>query len=119
MTEPTFTRKVYICSRQATTTSRSTSDFDLTLSRNLVLPQKCAGFITDVCIPHSWYTVDAGQRFLYFRIDVLPAPSHMIWGKVELTQGNYTGPQLADALRALVNATIASLGGAPVGQHFS
>ena len=39
MCEATFARKVYICSRQATTTSRSTSDFDITLRRNLVLPQ--------------------------------------------------------------------------------
>ena len=95
MSEPAFTRKVYICSRQAAATSRSTSDFDLTLSRNLVLPQKCAGFITDIQIPHSWYAVDAGQRFLYYRMDALTT----IFGRVELQKGNYTGEQLAEALR--------------------
>ena len=99
MGEPTFTRKVYICSRQAAATSRSTSDFDLTLSRNLVLPQKCAGFITDIQIPHSWYAVDAGQRFLYYRIDEgFGFPS---FGRLEFQRGNYTGEQLAEALCAL------------------
>ena len=87
MSELTFPRKVYICSRQAAATSRSTSDFDLTLSRNVVLPQKCAGFITDIQIPHSWYTVDAGQRFLYFRIDS-SALTASYFDKIELRKGN-------------------------------
>ena len=107
MNEPTFPRKVYICSRQAAATSRSTSDFDLTLSRNVVLPQKCAGFITDIQIPHSWYTVDAGQRFLYFRIDT--ATSVTLFDKVELTKGNYTGAAVATALRTKMNDVIAGL----------
>ena len=93
MSEPTFTRKVYICSRQATPTSRSTSDFDISLSRNVVLPQKAAGFITDIQIPHSWYTVDDGQRYLYFKIMATSEG----YGKIELARGNYTGTQLADA----------------------
>ena len=108
MSEPTFPRKVYICSRQATATSRSTSDYDLTLSRNVVLPQKCAGFITDIQIPHSWYTVDAGQRFLYFRIDST-ALATLYFNKIELSKGNYSGAGLATALRIKVNDVISGL----------
>ena len=83
MTEPTFTRKVYICSRQASATSRSTSDFDLALTRNLVLPQKCAGFVTDIQIPHSWYVIDEGQRFLYFMLN-----ESSEFAKIEFNKGN-------------------------------
>ena len=114
MGEPTFTRKVYICSRQAAATSRSTSDFDLTLSRNLVLPQKCAGFITDIQIPHTWYTIDAGQRYLYFRIDAATT----LFGRIELNKGNYSGQKLADALRTKMAAAFLALANMPTGQHF-
>ena len=107
MNEPTFPRKVYICSRQAAATSRSTSDFDLTLSRNIVLPQKCAGFITDIQIPHSWYTVDDGQRFLYFHVDVPGQFQH--FDKIELSKGNYTGADLATAIRTKVNDALNNL----------
>ena len=93
MSEPTFPRKVYICSRQAAATSRSTSDFDISLSRNLVLPQKVAGFLTDIQLPHSWYTVDAGQRFLYFRIDSTDLAT-LYFNKIELSKGNYSGSGL-------------------------
>ena len=117
MGDPTFTRKVYICSRQAAPSSRSTSDFDITLSRNLVLPQKCAGFITDIQIPHSWYAVDAGHRFLYFVIQTVSATGN-VYGKIELLQGNYTGKQLADAIRPLMATKLASLTGAPAGMRF-
>ena len=115
MGEPTFTRKVYICSRQAAATSRSTSDFDLTLSRNLVLPQKCAGFITDIQIPHTWYTVDSGQRYLYFRID---ATTPFLFGRIELNKGNYSGQKLADALRDKMGAALLALANAPTRQRF-
>ena len=108
MSEPTFPRKVYICSRQAASTSRSTSDFDLSLSRNLVLPQKAAGFITDIQIPHSWYTVDAGQRFLYFRVEV-SAPQFQHFSKIELSKGNYSGADLATAIRTKVNDALNNL----------
>ena len=107
MNEPTFPRKVYICSRQAAASSRSTSDFDLTLSRNIVLPQKCAGFITDIQIPHSWYTVDAGQRFLYFRVEVPAQFQH--FSKIELSKGNYSGADLATAIRTRVNGALNTL----------
>ena len=108
MSEPTLTRKVYICGRQATVTSRSTSDFDISLSRNVVLPQKAAGFITDIQIPHSWYTVDDGQRFLYFKI----MAGTIMFGKIELAKGNYTGTQLADAIRELMPSQITVAGNA-------
>jgi len=115
MSEPTFTRKVYICSRQASLTSRSTSDFDITLSRNLVLPQKCASFVTDIQIPHSWYCVDVGQRYLYFRI-VAPSLSINAVDRVEVPTGNYTGEELANELRSLMAAKISALG--LTGQRF-
>ena len=114
MSDPTFTRKVYICSRQSAATSKSTSDFDITLSRNLVLPQKCAGFVTDIQIPHSWYVIDAGQRYLYFKI----VAGTTLYGKVELSQGNYTGAGLGEAIRTLMTAYLSTTSGAPPSQRF-
>ena len=111
MGEPTFTRKVYICSRQAADTSRSTSDFDICLSRNLVLPQRCAGFITDIHIPHAWRTIDNGHCFLYYRLFSASLGLNEQFAKVELAKGNYTGAQLAVEIRLKVAASLATMTG--------
>ena len=88
MSDPSFTRKIYIDARQATPSSRSTSDFEVVLGRDVVLPPKAAGFVTDIHIPHSWYTVDDGSQYLYARIN---ASGTEFGIRVQLSKGNYTG----------------------------
>ena len=50
----TFQEK-YIDSRFREQNSKSSSDFTYELARNINLPKRCAGFITDVTIPVSWH----------------------------------------------------------------
>ena len=59
-------RKIYIDSRFKKDTSRSTSDFEFELSRVVTLPKRCAGFITDIHLVHSWFNVDAHNQNLYY-----------------------------------------------------
>ena len=60
----TFVRKIMIDSRFRKT--GVPGDFTFELNRAVTLPSKCAGFITDIELFHSWYTVDDHNEFLYF-----------------------------------------------------
>ena len=46
--------------------SGTPSDFTFELNRAITLPSKCAGFITDIELMHSWYNVDDHNYYFYF-----------------------------------------------------
>ncbi len=92
-------------------TSRSNSDFDVALRRNLVLPPKAAGFITDIRIHNSGYCIDSGYRYLYFKLNTTI-------DRVELTNGNYTGEELATELQTLLRTALAGLTTVNAGSQF-
>ena len=59
--------KIYIDSRQSTSDTLNSSNFKTELDRSYKLPPDTVYFITDVCIPHSWMTVEAGSNdTIYF-----------------------------------------------------
>ena len=59
-----FVRKIMIDSRFRK--SGTPGNFTYELNRAITLPSKCAGFITDIELVHSWYNVDDHNEFLYF-----------------------------------------------------
>ena len=59
--------------------------------------------------------MDAGQRFLYFLIDVPGVQIH--FDKIELSKGNYSGEALATAVRTKMNEALSHFPFV-VGQHF-
>ena len=62
-------KKIYIDSRQSTSDTQSSSSFKIELGRSYKLPNDTVFFITDVCIPHSWMTVETGSSDnIYFMI---------------------------------------------------
>ena len=62
--DATFTRKVMIDSRFRRLGVPGSFEFEL--SRALTLPSKCAGFVTDIEMIHSWWTADDHNEHLYF-----------------------------------------------------
>jgi len=85
------------------------------LGRDVVLPPKAAGFVTDIHIPHSWYTVDDGSQYLYVRIK--PAGSEL-GVRVQLPEGNYSGEELATELQTLLRTALAGLTTVNAGSQF-
>ena len=61
-------KMVYIDSRYKTSTSISNSDFTFGLKENLDLPDNTTCYIDDIQIPHTWYTVEEFNEFLYVRV---------------------------------------------------
>ena len=98
-----FPRKIYIDSRFREQTSKSSSDFVYELARNINLPKRCAGFITDVTIPVNWRNFDVNGKYFYFLENTAGSNVTRV-ARVEIPAANYTAPTLANALRTALNA---------------
>ena len=67
------TRKIYIDSRYKTADSISNTDFKIQLSENITFPDNSGFYITDICIPTIFKTVEGGiTDRLYIRFDMYP-----------------------------------------------
>ena len=67
-------KKIYIDTRLKAPDSRSDSDFFIDLPTTFLMPEDCGFYIDDVCLPHSWYTVEEGfNDSLCFGISVPPS----------------------------------------------
>ena len=98
-----FPRNIYIDSRLREQNSQSSSDFVYELTRNINLPKRCAGFITDVTIAVRWHNMNVNGRYLYFieRTKDLAQPQVAL---VEVPVKNYTASALAAALKTALGA---------------
>ena len=69
-------KKIYIDTRLKAPDSRSDSDFFIDLPTALLIPEDCGFYIDDVCLLHSWNTVEEGindQLFFAFNAGGLTA----------------------------------------------
>ena len=86
-------KKIYIDSRDRTVDSKSASNFKIELPNTVQMPDNTVFFVTDVCVPHVWKTIEEGfndRLYLRYNTPFRPAPGsvgrHVI---VYLTEGNY------------------------------
>ena len=109
-------KKIYIDSRDRTADSKSSSSFKIELPYTVEIPDNTVFFVTDVCIPNVWQTIETNfNDRLYV---CLSAPSGVLpvqqaintnyYNIVQLSQGNYTLPALANEIqtqfRTIVNS---------------
>lgn len=96
-------KKIYVDSRHKTPDSISDSNFKIELPYTLQLPDNCVFFVTDVCIPHVWKTIEENVNDrLYFRyksVEMVGAPATTKNSVVKLPAGNYNGGTLATAIQ--------------------
>ena len=91
-------KKIYIDTRFMSSDSESSSNFKVDLPTTVTLPEDTVFYIDDICIPHSWYTIDEERNNkFYFKIGstsyVKTVPS-----------GNYSTITLNAVLVALMNS---------------
>ena len=90
---------IYIDTRHSTADSKSISGFKVSLPNNITLPSNTAFYITDITVPVSWYTVEAGRNHtIYLRITNF-APS-----QTALPEENYSTTSPGQALCDVMNA---------------
>ena len=100
-------KKIYIDSRHSTNDSRDSSNFKIDLPYTYKMPSDTVFFITDVCIPHSWYTVELGiNNRIYFQINVLSDVKYYI---ATMTDGVYDGADFATELGAAITGVVSGV----------
>lgn len=83
-------RKLYIDSRWCTQDSVSPSNFKVQIPYTMQLPDNTVFFVTDVCIPHSWQTVEQGfNDQLFLLLELLPRGTYQSY-VLTIAAQNYT-----------------------------
>ncbi len=102
-------KNTYVDSRFKSSDSASHSDF---LPQNLFTPEDTGFYIDDVCIPHTWYPIEAGRNAqLVVTYDNL---THF----VAIGSGNYTVRDLRAAIVDATNKKLATSKNAPIGTQY-
>jgi len=104
-------KKVYIDTKFMTPDSNSTSDFKIELPETIYFDNNSSVFyIDDICLPHSWYTVEENlNNKLYLHMQK-ENPVQRWSIIVSLTANNYTGASLASHLQTRMNSSIKGTG---------
>jgi hypothetical protein len=95
-----------------TSDSKSTSDFSIELPETMYFDNNSSVFyIDDICVPHSWYTVekDINDKLYLYVANVAGNPLSTIQEfsyVVTLTPNVYTGGSLAGHLTTILNASL-------------
>ena len=100
-------KKVYIDSRFRSSDSISSTDFKVDLPMTYYMPENTGLFITDLCIPVSWYMIDANRNNkIYFRVYRGLDSSGNNLDEVFIStipSGNYNITSLASAISTAMN----------------
>ena len=101
-------KKIYVDTRYRTPDSISTSNFKIELPYSVVLPNNSSFQLTDICIEHSWLTVEEGiNDILYIRaLSYVGAQERIFDRTVVLPGQNYTGSTLATAIQSSLNTQL-------------
>lgn len=100
--------KIYIDSRYATKDSVSSSNFKVELPITCQMPDNTVFFVTDVCIPHSWLTVEHGfNDQLYLTLLDTTTGTYNAY-VLTLTANNYTVTTFIAELQRVFNLTPAT-----------
>jgi len=90
-------KKIFVDTKYMTSDSPSTSNFKMQLPRSIELPDHTSMFINNICIPHSWYTVEENfNDKLYIHIYSTSSSFSGVWYNIcTLTPGIYNPTSLA------------------------
>jgi hypothetical protein len=91
-------KKIYIDSRFKSSDSASDSDFKIDLPTTLLTPEDTGFYIDDVCIPHTWYPVEAGRN------NTLVFKANGVNRVATVAAGNYSVLNLGLAVAAAMNS---------------
>ena len=97
-------KKIYVDTRFKTKHSVSNSNFKIELNQSLLFPENSVFYIDDICIPHSWTTVEQNLNDkLYFRVigQSITPTDHIITLNSQLYTGTTLAQEISTKLTAL------------------
>ena len=105
-------KKIYIDSKYRTQDSKSTSDFKFELKESLLLPTNTIAYIDNICIPHSWYSVQYNVNDkLYIQVT---NSTQIVSSKpnecriIQITEGHYNASTLSLEIQTKANNAFAT-----------
>ena len=106
-------RKIYIDTKYKTKDSVSNSDFKIELPETVLLPEKCKAYLDEICIPHSFYIIEAGinDKF-YLHTSTTAANPPLDYWIITIPSQTYTGADLATQLSSQM---LTAMGGGTYG----
>jgi hypothetical protein len=104
-------KKIYIDTRFKTGDSISNSNFKVDLPTTVYWPDNTVYFIDDVCIPHSWHTIEKDvndKLYVFIKNKAFPADDvRNIQMIITIPYGNYSGADLATELQTKLSTLLA------------
>ena len=101
-------KKFYIDSRHETSDSVSDNNFKIELPTVLQMPANTVFFVTDVCIPHVWKTIETDYNDKLYIQTIDNATYQSVNWVVPLAAGTYTNTTLATALQTTLTGSVGS-----------
>ena len=117
---PLTYKKVYVNSKYRTSNSRGISDFQIELRETFEIPDGTIMQVHELAIPNTWYSINSNNQNLYFRHQIIaPAtPQGITYRRIEIPVGNYSPPELANAIQTQLNfSLIVAVGQIPILSH--
>jgi hypothetical protein len=106
--------KLYIDSAFKTSDSISDSQFKFELPHSVDFPANTYFIIDDVCIPHSWYSIETGMNdTLYFNL-IFNASGTVSGAQITIAAGNYAGISLQTAIQNALPYAITATGASSI-----
>ena len=100
-------KKIYVDSKYKTPDSKSDANFKFQLPQTCYMPDDTKFFISDVAIPHTWYTVNDFNYKLYLRtFDGVGTQNDYI---ITLTKGTYNGTTFKNQLQVKIQLATGTL----------
>ena len=100
-------KKIYVDSKYKTSDSKSDANFKFQLPQTCYMPDDTKFFISDVAIPHTWYTVNDFNYKLYLRtFDGVGTQNDYI---ITLTKGTYNGTTFKNQLQVKIQLATGTL----------
>ena len=97
-------KKIYIDSKFRRKDSVSSSNFKIDLPYTLKLGENTVFYVDDVCVPHTWHTVEPNiNDKLYLRLTVNNVDTDYLF---TLRPQTYNGSQLASEINSQINTTV-------------
>ena len=102
-------KKIYIDTKHKTIDSISNSNFKWELPETLTMPHNTIFYVDDICIPHSWYTIEANVNdHLYVQLTSTHntmATKTNVCRTVIISSGNYNIHELAEEMKLKIQSS--------------
>lgn len=101
-------KKIYIDSLHRVSEMSTASNFKVELPYTISMPHNAIFLIDEICIPHAWYSVEAGINDTFYMHVWNTASGNRFNVKAQIPSGNYNGPLLQTTLQTSLNAVLPS-----------